>query len=238
MSNVVTHSKGGKKKNNAVLVVGSILAIIIILFGLNSIISKKNKHNTEAVNQVVGEHTTKGDLNAKVRIVAYSDFQCPACAGLAVVFPEAYERIVEKYGPSALSLTYKHFPLTSIHPSAVLAARSAEAAAMQGKFWEMHDVLFEKQSDWGTGLDAQSKIEGYARDLGLDMAKFITDRDGKEVEKIVNDAMIESQKLGLTHTPFVFMNGLEMTNLKLSAEDIQNRIEEELQRLGVSPINQ
>ncbi|MEA4910737.1 hypothetical protein SDC9_07769 [bioreactor metagenome] len=238
MSNVITHSsKGGKKKNNAVVVIGSILAIIVILFGLNYFISQKNKNNTEVVDKVANNQTTMGDPDSKVKIVAYSDFQCPACAGFGIVFPEVYKNIIEKYGPTSLSLVYKYFPLTSIHPNALLAGYSAEAAGNQGKFWEMHDILFEKQSDWGNVLDAKSKIEGYARDIGLDMAKFISDRDSGEVQKIVNDSLTEAKKLGLTHTPFVFMNGLEMTNLSLSAEDIQNRIEQELERLNVSPIN-
>lgn len=239
MSNVITHSsKGGKKKNNTLVVIGSILAIIIVLFGLNYFISQKNKNNTEVVSQVANVDTTMGELDAKVRVVAYSDFQCPACAGFARVFPEVYKNILDKYGPSSLSFTYKHFPLTSIHPNALLAGYSAEAAANQGKFWELHDSLFENQSDWGATLDAKSKIEGYARELDLDMAKFISDRDSGEVQKRVNDGLVESKKLGLTHTPFVFMNGLEMTRLSLSVDDIQNRIEEELERLNVSPINQ
>lgn len=239
MSNVIKHSSQyGKKRNNAVVVVGSLLTIIIVLFGLNYFISQKNKSDTQSVGKVANAQTTMGDLDAKVRIVSYSDFQCPACAGFGKVFPEVYKNIIEKYGPSSLALTYKHFPLTSIHPNAFLAAQSAEAAGNQGKFWEMHDILYEKQNDWGNAMDAKSKIEGYARDLDLDMARFILDRDSREVQKVVNDSLAETKKLGLTHTPFVFMNGLEMKDLRLSAEDIQSRIEAELQRLGVSPISQ
>lgn len=239
MSNVVKHERGqsGKSNKNILVTIFSILAVIVLLFGLNYFISKNNKNNSELVGKVVGTETTKGDLNAAVRIVEYSDFQCPACAGFASVFSEVFNNINEKYGPSALSVTYKHFPLTSIHPNALLAGYSAEAAKLQGKFWEMHDKLFENQNEWGNAMDAGSKIEGYAKDLGLDMAKFIQDRDSKEVQKIVNDSLIEAKKLGLSHTPFVFMDGVEMENLQLSVEYIQEVIENRLQELGVSPLN-
>lgn len=239
MSNVVTHQRHEKNKNkSAAVVIVSIIAIIAILFGLNSVLTKKNKNNSVVVEKVSDSSYTMGDPNAKIKLIEYSDFQCPACKGFASVFPEVYSYINNKYGSSTLSLTYKYFPLISIHQNALLSAYSAEAARHQGKFWEMGAVLFEKQNDWENALDAKGKIEGYARDMGLDMAKFVQDRDSEETKNIVNAGLTEATKLGLDHTPFVFMNGMEMKDLRLDAKYIEGVIEAKLQELGVQPIGQ
>lgn len=239
MSNVVTHSHKEKKKNNgAVTVIVTLLVIVLALFGLNYILNKSNKNNSEVVQKVADSSYTMGSENATVKLVEYSDFQCPACRAFAAVFPEVYSYINDKYGPDALSLTYKYFPLVSIHRNALLAAQSAEAARIQGKFWDLEKVLYEKQDEWGSALDAKSQIEGYVREMGIDMAKFIQDRDSQEVIDTVNAGLAEATKLGLNHTPTVFMNGIEMVDLELSADYIKKAVEDKLAELGVQPINQ
>lgn len=237
MSKVIKHSKK-KEKKQVLVVLSVVVAIILLLFGLNYILGKNNKGNIEVVESGIDLEKLKGNENATVRIIEYSDFQCTACSAFATVFTQVYDNITEKYGEEALSIAFKHFPLTSIHPNALLAGYSSEAAKLQGKFWEMHDILFANQTDWGNALDAKSKIEGYARELGLDMAEFIQDRDSTEVKKIVDNSLVEAKRLGLTHTPFVFMDGVEMENLRLDVNYIQNIIERRLIELGISPINQ
>lgn len=237
MSKVIKHSKK-KEKNQVLVVLSVVIAIILLLFGLNYILGKNNKGNIEVVESGIDLGKLKGSENAAVRIIEYSDFQCPACAAFTTVFDQVFDNILEKYGEDALSLTFKHFPLTSIHPNAVMAGYSSEAAKLQGKFWEMHDILFANQADWGNAMNAKSKIEGYARDMGLDMAQFLQDRDSKEVRKIVDDSLVEAKRLGLNHTPFVFMNGVEMENLRLDVGYIQNIIETKLKELGISPIKE
>lgn len=241
MSNVVTHTHNSSKNkgNKSLLVVViSLVVIMSLLFGLNYFLSSKTKNNSSIVEKVTDNNYTMGDPNAKIKIVEYADFQCPACSVFSAVMPEVFNYINNKYGSSTMSITYKYFPLVSIHRNALLSAYSAEAAKNQGKFWEMNHKLFETQDDWGEALDAKSKIEGYARDMGLDMAKFVQDRDSEEAKKAVNEGLTESTKLGLTHTPFVFMNGVEMKDLQLTADYIEKTIEAKLQELGVNPINQ
>ena len=231
MSNVIKHSGSGKKeKSNGglLVIVISLIALIVILFSLNYFLSRGNKKNATVVEKVVDNRYTMGDPNAKIKLVEYADFQCPACAQLSAIFPDVYSYINNKYGSTTLSLTYKYFPLVSIHQNALLSAYSVEAAKEQGKFWELHDVLFTKQSEWGEALDAQSKIEGYARDLGLDMSKFVIDRDSQKTKDTVSAALLEATKLQLDHTPTVFMNGVEMTDLSLSAPAIEKIIEDQL----------
>lgn len=239
MSNIVTHSHGKKKGSNSLLVVVvSLLAIIFLLFGLNFIISKQTKNSGEAITKVSDSRYTLGNPDAKIKLVEYSDFQCPACAQFSRVFPEVFNYINEKYGSSTLSFTYKYFPLVSIHKNALLSAYSAEAAKEQGKFWEMHDLLFGNQKDWAEALDAKVKIEEYAKNIGLDITKFIADRDSDTTKDLVNKALIEANRLKLDHTPTVYMNGEEMKNLSFSAKDIEKIIEDKLNAIIASSTNQ
>lgn len=236
MVNVVTHNKDKKKNNSAITIVVTLLVIVGLLIGLNKILNKNTKVNTAVVEKVLDSSYTLGSADAKIKLVEYADFQCPACAAFSSVFPQVYKDINSKYGSSTLSLTYKYFPLVSIHRNAILAAHSAEAARLQGKFWDIEPILFAKQDEWGETLDAKSKIEGYARDIGLDMAKFVTDRDAQQTEDTVNIALAEATKLGLDHTPTIFMNGVEMKDLQLSASYIEGVIENQLKTLGAQPI--
>lgn len=135
MANVITHHKEGKKKNNsAITIIITLLVIVGVLIGLNKLLNQNTKVNTEVVEKVLDSSYTKGSPEAKIKLVEYADFQCPACAGFASIFPQVYKDINTKYGTGTLSLTYKYFPLVSIHRNAILAAKSAEAARLQGKF--------------------------------------------------------------------------------------------------------
>ena len=237
MSNIITHSHGekNKKKSGSLLtVVVSLLIILIVLFGLNYFISKQNKNNSEVITKIDDTRYTLGDPNAKIKLVEYADFQCPACSVFSRVFPEVFDYINTKYGSSTLSLTYKYFPLISIHQNALISTYSVEAAKNQGKFWEMHDLVFEKQNEWSEALDAKAKLEGYAKSLNLDMDKFISDRDSDLVKDTVNRALIEATKLELSHTPTVYMNGVEIENLSLSAKDIEKLIEDKINEVASS----
>lgn len=241
MSNIVTHSHTGKNKKGSsslVVVVVSLLVIVVLLFGLNYILSKQNTGNTEVITKVEDARYTIGNADAKIKLVEYADFQCPACSVFSKVFPEVFNYINGKYGSSTLSLTYKYFPLVNIHQNALMSAYSVEAAKDQGKFWEMHDLVFEKQSDWSEALDAKSKIEDYAKSLGLDMTKFVADRDSDVTKQIVDKALVEATKLQLDHTPTIYMNGLEMKNLSLSAKDIEKLIEDQLNGVAATSTNQ
>ncbi len=134
MVNVVTHNKDKKKNNSAITIVVTLLVIVGLLIGLNKILNKNTKVNTAVVEKVLDSSYTLGSADAKIKLVEYADFQCPACAAFSSVFPQVYKDINSKYGSSTLSLTYKYFPLVSIHRNAILAAHSAEAARLQGKF--------------------------------------------------------------------------------------------------------
>ncbi|MEI6352937.1 MAG: thioredoxin domain-containing protein [Candidatus Nomurabacteria bacterium] len=231
MSNVIQHSRGNsspKKSNGLLVIVISLVALVFVLFSLNYYLNKSTKKNSAVIEKVTDNRQTMGDPNAKLKLVEYADFQCPACARFSTIFPEVFKYINDKYGSSTLSLTYKYFPLVSIHQNALLSGDSAEAAKQQGKFWEMHDELFAKQDDWGEALDAKIKIEGYAKDMGLDMTKFVVDRDSQAAKDSVNAGLKESTQLQLDHTPTIFINGVEWSDISLTVPAMEKALEDKI----------
>ena len=144
-----------------------------------------------------------GKPDAALTILEYSDFQCPACKA----FYDEYEKLAAAF-PDDVRLAFRNFPLVSIHPNATMAAQAAEAAALQGKYWEMYHVLFSKQSDWA-GLEAEALItwlEKEAADLGLE-PKFNEDLVSQAIVDKVKNETDEAVAVGLNQTPTVFING-------------------------------
>lgn len=142
-----------------------------------------------------------GAGNKKVEIVEYGDFQCPACAG---TYPTV-KAIKAKYGDD-ITFVFKHFPL-SIHQNAKSAHRAAEAAARQGKFFEMHDLLYEQQVAWQDSSEPSAIFRGYAEQLGLDMTKYDADFASEEVASVINADMDEGAGKGVDSTPTFYING-------------------------------
>lgn len=146
----------------------------------------------------------KGEEDAPVTIVEYSDFQCPFCKRF---YEQTLPSIEEKYiATGKVKLVYRHFPL-SFHQNAQVAAESAECAGDQDKFWEMHDMLFENGSGDGTGLSKED-ILGYAETLELDVTAFTECLDsGKYTEKVADDMTMGASQ-GVSGTPGFLVNGV------------------------------
>ena len=137
----------------------------------------------------------------------YSDFQCPACRAYYLVVRE----VMAEFG-SQVALVYRHFPLINIHPNAELAARAAEAAGQQGKFWEMHDLLFEKQNEWSGVANIAPLFESYATLLDISVEQFKTDFVSNDVKALVRAEREHSIKSRLQGTPTFFINGKQIQN--------------------------
>src|SRR5688572_16052348 len=120
----------------------------------------------------------RGEASAPVTIEEFGDFQCPPCGAL---YPEL-KKVEHEYG-SRLRVIFRELPLVPRHAHAGWAARSAEAAGMQGRFWEMHDKLYENQKAWTDLPDARPVFNGYARALGLDMERFARDVESDAVDR-------------------------------------------------------
>jgi protein-disulfide isomerase len=149
------------------------------------------------VNIELGDAPVKGPANAPITIVEFSDFECPYCArGASTV-----EEVLKAY-PDKVKVAFKNLPLP-FHKNADPAARAALAAGKQGKFWEMHDLLFENQR----GLN-QAYYEASAKKLGLDMAKFKADMESEAIKKQVKDDAALAKKVGISGTPGFSVNGV------------------------------
>jgi len=150
-----------------------------------------------AYNLPVGNSPSKGSAEAPITIVEFSDYQCPFCARSEPLIGQALAAY-----PTQARFVYKHFPLVSIHPQAMPAALAAVAAGRQGKFWEMHEMLFANQRAL-----APEQIKEYARKLGLDLPKFEADLASDEVKAAVQEDMALAQRAGVRGTPTIFVNG-------------------------------
>lgn len=163
-----------------------------------------------------------GANSKNIEIIEYADFQCPACSAY---FPVT-KAIQEKY-KNDIKWTFRHFPLEQLHQNARSSSRAAEAAGLQGKFFEMHDKLFENTEYWASMADARSIFQGYAKDLNLDMAKFDADYASETVNSTINADKAEGTSKGVTGTPTFFINGQKMSGEEIeSFEAFSARIDE------------
>ncbi len=150
---------------------------------------------------IVRNSPVTGSPDLKIVLVEFSDFQCPFCARAHSTVKE----FMAKYGKE-VSLTYKHLPLTEIHPQALPAALASWSAQQQGKFWEYHDALFSQQSNLGEDLYVQ-----LAKDLGLNVDKFNSDRQSESARNAINQDIELAQALGINGTPTFIMNGISFS---------------------------
>jgi protein-disulfide isomerase len=147
-----------------------------------------------------------GSSDMPVTLIEYSDFQCPAC--------RTYYYLVKRLMSEAsttVRLVYRHFPLPQ-HANAILAAQASEAAGVQGKFWEMFALIFEKHDEWAELADPRLVFYGYADEIGLDQDKFKLDIDSATVKTVIANMQDEGRKLGINQTPTFFVNGKVIDN--------------------------
>jgi protein-disulfide isomerase len=165
-----------------------------------------------------------GKKDAPVEIVEFSDFQCPFCQRMAPTINE----IKQKY-PDQVRIVYRQYPLTNIHPFASKAAEASLCANEQGKFWELHDVMFKDQKKL-----AVSDLKESAKSLGMDEKKFNSCLDsGRYVEQVQNDSK-EAQRIGVTGTPALFVNGIQLPGGAVPFTVVETAIQKELSRAGAS----
>lgn len=157
-----------------------------------------------ADNGNIADHVL-GEADAPVQIIEYGDYQCPGCS----VAAPTIKAVAEEYKDKGVVLIFRNLPLTSIHPNALAAASAAEAAGLQGKFWEMHDYLFSTQSAWEslTGDQRTNAFADYADSFGLDVEQFKTDLTSDDISKKIDFDTALARKKGITGTPSIYVNG-------------------------------
>jgi protein-disulfide isomerase len=185
----------------AVLVIGGVFWLVMS-GGTGSV---DGTVNTSAM--PVAEDRLYGNIGAKVSLVEYGDFQCPACAA----YWPAVMQLKAQY-PNDLVVAYRHFPLVNIHPLATPAAVAAEAANAQGKFWEMSDKLFTNQNLWVKAPDSLVEFKKFAAEIGLDVQKFEADyATADSYQTLIVGHMKSGGALKVTGTPSFFLNGQKVS---------------------------
>ena len=204
---------------NAVI---GIIIFTILFLGLGWLMVGRTPINN-LVNLPISQndHIT-GNASASATLIEYSDFQCPACAG----YQPMVNQIKKDLGDN-IQIIFRHFPLTNIHPNAHLAAQASEAAANQGKFWQMHDLLFINQDSWSDLEDPEEEFHQYAVDLELNLEQFTTDLTSKETIDQVGSNYQSGLKAGVNSTPSFFINNKKIKN-PTSYEAFKQIIEDNL----------
>jgi protein-disulfide isomerase len=182
---------------------GVILVFLIVAFVLVQVVTTPTQP-TQTINiaPVSSRDISEGNPKAKVILIEYADFQCPACAA----YHPIVDQLLSNYG-NKLFYIYRMFPLTNAHPNAIITAQAAYAAYKQGAFFKYDGQLFNKQTEWADLQDPKTAFVDYATLLKLDTVKFKTDMLSSATQKYVQDSENEALSEGITQTPSFFING-------------------------------
>ncbi|MDB5162071.1 MAG: hypothetical protein JWM52_579 [Candidatus Saccharibacteria bacterium] len=194
-------------------------SVIVLLLGgliawsrLSSVSSNVSSIDVNSItaasdqNGQIADHTF-GKTDSKVVLIEYGDFQCPSCGG---AHPQI-KALTEEYKDKILFI-FRNFPLTTIHPNARAAAAAVEAAGLQGKYWEMHNLVFESQSEWGTltGNARTDKFTEYATSLGINKETFLKDLASGSVNQKISFDQALAKKVSVDATPTFYLNGAKL----------------------------
>ena len=202
-----------------------ILGACVVLFLGLLLFNKKDSPGSTNTSVSASQHT-RG--TGSVTLVEYGDFECPGCAR----FEPIVRQVTEKYGDK-ITFQWRNFPLTQIHQNAMAAHRAAEAADKQGKFWEMHDLLFDNRNEWiaQSGVSTTQAVaifERYAGQLGLNVEQFKQDVSSAEVNDIIQADIKAGQDLRVSSTPTFFLDGTKLEDARDTLEYFSEKIDEAL----------
>lgn len=199
----------------------AVIAVIIVIFG-GILLFKGNDATGPANSNAKPSSHVAGTNTTGVTLVEYGDFQCPFCAQ----YYPLVKQVKEKYNDK-ITFQFRNLPLLQAHQNSFAAARAAEAAGLQGKFWEMHDVLYENQKSWSSSGEVVTILEGYARQMGLNMTQFKKDFSSSAVNDTINADIAEFEKTGQDKsTPTFFLDGKKISPKSLDefSKAIDNEI--------------
>lgn len=206
-----------------------IAAIVIIFVGVFALTGDKKNENNGGGNTNAASNHVLGKSTTGVKLVQFGDFQCSACLGY---FP-TIKKVVESYGDQ-ISFQYVNFPLTSIHQNAFASARAAEAAGKQGKFWEMHDLLYQNndpsaRTGWVASSSPTTFFNQFATQLSLNLDQFKKDYASQAINSIVNADLAKGNKLDVQGTPAFFIDG-KAVNIKNTEDDFKKVLDAEIKK--------
>lgn len=239
MSRNPNNTPAKSKSSLPFIIIGVVLLAVIAAVVLMSRPSTSN--NSPAPNASPGQAQTqkqppqpgapnpwsRGNASSRVTIEEFSDFQCPACGG----FEPGLRRVIKDY-EDRVRFVFRNYPLP-MHKYAFIAARAAEAAGAQGKFWEMHDLIYDNQKEWSESMEPRVPFDSYATRLGLDMQRFKTDMERQDLADRIKADYGRGTTIGVKGTPTVFLNGRELVPGRLvTEEDLRREIEAALSQPG------
>lgn len=205
------------------------LLIAIVLFVGGFAVFKQDKKDG-ASSGVQPTNHVKGAGTSGVTLIEYGDFECSAC----FEYEPIVKKVIEKYGDQ-ITFQFRSFPITSKHPNSFAAHRAAEAAAKQGKFWEMHDILYARAYqqtaqgpapiEWVATSNPSTFFESYAREIGLNLEQFKSDAASSEVNDFINADIAASKDVPVSGTPTFLINGKKIET-PTSLEDFYKLIDE------------
>ena len=219
-----------KKKINSIIIYGIIFVFVgLAVSGIIYLVAKKSSANNPislpASLILLEDDWLKGNKEAELTLIEYSDFQCPACA----YFHPIVEKLAEDYEDykEDLKIVYRHFPLPQ-HKNAILAGQAAEAAGKQGKFWEMAGMIFESQNRWSESEQDEAKniFRELARTLNLNIEQWEKDIENEDIKKSIDEDYKEGVKIGINATPTFFLNGKKLQNPR-SYEEFKEMLNKE-----------
>ena len=172
----------------------------------------------------------KGAQNSPVVLEEFADYQCPTCGTMHPLMNE----INSVYG-SRIKFIFRNYPLVQIHKNAYEAAVAAEAAGLQGRFWEMQNLLFQNQRNWSNIADIRPIFEGYAQTLGLDVERFKSDVAGLLAKRRVEEDLQRGRSLNISSTPTLLVNGRPVPFELMTFDGLKQIIDTELAKSGNPP---
>ncbi|MCL4338634.1 DsbA family protein [Patescibacteria group bacterium] len=197
-------------------IIGTIIVTVLVIVAAVMFSSSGNKssNNTDLSGPKVNSNLlVRADSekisspSAQATLVEFGDFQCPACGAYHSLVQQVLDQFKGK-----LNFVFRNFPLTSIHQNAQIAAQTAVAAGLQGKFFDMYNLLYENQSEWSDLGNPRDTFDKYAQSLHLDINKFNSDIDSKKVQDLIQEDVNDANSLGVDATPTFYLNGVKLNN--------------------------
>lgn len=219
-------------------------AVCVVLFGGLVVWSSRDNIDVSSVkeNEVLAASENSGNIadhvygnkDSKVILIEYGDFQCPGCAAAHPIL----KSLSEKY-ENELAFVYRNFPLTTIHPNARAAAAAAEAAGINGKYWEMHNLLFERQSSWSdaSATERTDLFKQFAVDAGVNADAYTKtlEEESERINRKINFDLALGRKIGANSTPTILLNGTLLEQGDVNSEEaLEKKLLEAFEKNGIT----
>ena len=201
------------------LVIG--LVLLVAAAGTALLLDSNQRRNSESAKDTESvEKANQPPADAVVTLEEFGDYQCPPCGQLHPTL----KKLKQEYGAN-LNFIFRNLPLTKIHQNSLAAARAAEAARTQNRFWEMHDLLYENQELWKDDINPRSIFIKFATDLGLNTWEFTRDMDARQIQMRIEADEDAAAKQGIEGTPTILINGRQLRAEMTTPEGVRKGIE-------------